>query len=658
MFVSVIIQIAKDEGFFYNTDLDLKIGDIVYVPFRNKEVIGVIDKINIDTDIKLKDVFRKSELPPIKPELIDLIKWVSKYYFIPLGMVLKMVIIAIKYTKKEKTFIQNIKSFTLNILSPEQEKAKKFIQYKNDFNVVLLEGTTGSGKTEVYFHLIADLLQEQDKQILILLPEIALTTQLISRFKKQFNFEPAIWHSDITKGEKSKIFYGVINGNTKLVIGTRSALFLPFKNLQLIIVDEEHDSSYKQTENGCYNGRNVAIKRAQLNNIPIVLASATPSIETLINVDNSKCERVFLKSRYGNAVLPEIKIVDLRQEKLKQNQFLSTPLKKAITENLINKRQTMLFMNRRGYAPIVLCAECGEKIQCPNCHCNMTYYKSSDKIMCNYCGYFLKKSELKKCPSCESEKLIEFGPGVEKIEKEVQEHFPTARSMVLSSDTINTTKKLTEMIEQILNNEVDIIIGTQLIAKGHHFPNLTLVGVCDSDASLFGGDFRATEKTYQLLTQVSGRAGREEEKGVVYLQSYTPENLILQAFKNNDKETLLNYEKQNRQLGNFPPYSNIAIIGIISNIIEDSFNVAKEIITKFNQIREIEKYLINGEIEVLGPVSVIHPYKHRYNIFVKCSKNIKQDLQKIIRSVIEWWEMDEKEKNGSIKTAEIRVEID
>ncbi|MDR3289665.1 MAG: primosomal protein N' [Rickettsiales bacterium] len=648
MIISVLVPIAKNSGFFYNSNENLQIGDVIYVPFRNKEVLGIVEAINVVSELKLKDVSRKADLPPIKQELLDLIKWVSKYYFIPLGMVIKMAINEFQ-DKKREPFMQNISDFKLNILSKEQEDAKNFIEYKKDFNIVLLEGTTGSGKTEVYFHLIKDILlrtpnysltrleKKLNNQILILLPEIALTTQLISRFEKQFNFKPAIWHSDITKVQKSKIFQGIITGDVKVVIGTRSALFLPFKNLKLIIVDEEHDGSYRQTEMGCYNGRNVAIMRAKLNNIPIVLASATPSIETLINVDNGRYERVFLENRYGNAVLPEIKIVDLRQEKLKHNYYLSIFLKKAIGENLINQKQTMIFMNRRGYAPIVLCRECGEKIQCPNCHCNLTYYKKINRLICNYCGYHVDKNNLTKCPSCNSESLIEFGPGVEKIEKEVQEFFPNARSLILSSDTIGSSKKLTEIIEKILNNEIDIMIGTQLIAKGHHFPNLTLVGVVDSDASLFGGDIRASERTYQLLTQVSGRAGRENEKGTVYLQSYTPDNLILQALKNNDKNSFIKYEKQNRKLGCFPPYSNIAIIGVISNNVEDACSVAKEIIQNFP---------INEDIEVMGPTPVIHPLKHRYNVVVKCGLNIS--MQKLLKNVVNFEE----------KRVEIKIEMD
>ena len=693
MIVNVIIPLALNEPFSYNSAFELEVGDFVRVPFGNKLFIGLVIDINIEirTEIKLKDVKEKINIKPIKKELIDFIKWSADYNLIPLGNVLKMVITPVNFlkdkiekkyclnqdfiklqeekniTKKqqtivdylkdktatkeeilgncnvgdavlknlirdkvineifnEKRFIQDIKDFNLNSLSEEQNKAFTEISKVNNFDVFVLEGTTGSGKTEVYFHLIAKMLKETNKQALILLPEIALTSQLILRFKKQFNFEPAVWHSEITESRKSDIFKSVLNNDVRVVIGTRSALFLPFQELGLIIVDEEHDASYKQNDNGCYNGRDLAIVRAKINNIPVVLASATPSLETLINIDKGKYKKVYLPSRFGKAVLPDIKIIDLKKEKLKKDNYISKTLRDELATNLANHRQSMLFLNRRGYSPVILCADCGEKFQCPNCSCNLSYHKSSNRLVCHHCEYFIEKPT--RCPHCASENLIEFGPGVEKIEKEVNEIFPNARTIIMASDTTDTNKKLEEIVNKILNDEVDIIIGTQLVAKGHHFPKLTLVGILDSDASLFGGDIRASERTYQLLTQVSGRAGREEEKGRVYFQTYNPDNLILQAIKDGNKELLLDFEKQNRELGNFPPFGKMATVSVSSIKEILAYRVAKKIVQKFP---------INENIEILGPAPSAMAKlakMFRFNIIVKTTKNV--NIQKLLKKVV------------------------
>ncbi len=706
MIVNVLVPLALNEPFSYNSSFELEVGDLVSVPFGNKTLIGLVLETNIAVKdgVKLKDVIGIINVKPLQKELITFMKWASEYNLMPFGNVLKMVATPLNFLKdkiekyfqlnantifpnftakqqlivdylsdgkiaskadiikntgagdavlknlirdsvvkeiySEKRFIQSIGEFNLNSLSAEQQEAFDEIYKNKGYAVFVLEGTTGSGKTEVYFHLIAKLLKETDKQALILLPEIALTSQLISRFKQQFNFEPAVWHSEITESKKSDIFKSVLDGDVRVVIGTRSSLFLPFNSLGLVIVDEEHDASYKQSENGCYNGRDLAIVRAKINDIPIVLASATPSLETLINVDKGKYKKVYLPSRYGKAVLPDIEIVDMRNQKLKRDTYISAVLKDSIQKNLDSGKQTMLFMNRRGYAPVVLCADCGAKIQCPNCSCNLSYHKSKNRMVCHHCEYFIEKPQ--RCPVCASENLIEFGPGVEKIEKEIKEYFPKARTLIMASDTTDTNKKLEETVNKILNNEVDVIIGTQLVAKGHHFPNLTLVGILDSDASLFGGDIRASERTYQLLTQVSGRAGREEEKGRVYFQSYNPDNLILQAIKEGNKELLLDFEKQNRELGNFPPFGKMATIAIASVNEVAAYRVAKSIARKFP---------VNDDIEVLGPAPAIMAKlakMFRFNIIVKTKRNI--NIQKLLAKVV----LSEK-YNSNVR---IKIEMD
>lgn len=704
MIVSVLIPLALNEPFFYNSDIELNIGDLVVVPFGNRYFNGlVIDtNIKIDDEIKLKNTKEKLNFH-FKQELIDFIKWASEYYLIPVGNVLNMAIIPLGFSKtkfnkkykvftcsndikttekqrlildflqnkeatkeeilancnvsenilkrlvennlvqeilEEKKLTQNIGKFNLNELSTEQQNAFDFIQRYNSFQPILLEGTTGSGKTEVYFHLIARLLRETSKQALILLPEIALTTQLISRFEQQFGFKPAVWHSEISKTQKSDIFNGVSCGTIRVVLGTRSSLFLPFNDLGLIVVDEEHDASYRQSDNGCYNGRDLAVVRTKLNNIPIILSSATPSLETLINVDKGKYQRVYLPSRFGNAVLPNVEIIDLKKQKLKSDKYISKPLAEAINENLKNHKQSMIFMNRRGYSPVLLCGECGNKIQCPNCSANLSYHKSKNRLICHHCEYFIEKPKV--CPVCGSENLIEFGPGVEKIEKEIKDLFPQARTIIMASDTTDTNKKLEDVVNKILNNEIDIIIGTQLVAKGHHFPNLTVVGIVDSDASLFGGDIRASERTYQLLTQVSGRAGREEIKGTVYFQSYNSNNLILKAIKENDKNLLLDFEKQNRELGNFPPFGKMATISISSINETIAYRVAKKIAANFP---------VSKEIEVFGASPAFMPKlakMYRFNVIIRTKLNV--NIQKLLRKCV----LSEK-YNGNVR---IKVDIE
>ncbi|MDD2840116.1 MAG: primosomal protein N' [Rickettsiales bacterium] len=704
MIVNVLIPLALNEPFSYNSVIELSIGDLVSVPFGNKYFNGLVVEINLEVNdgIKLKNVKEKLNFH-FKKELIDFIKWTADYYLIPVGNVLNMMVSPLSFVKnkfdkkykvstwnndvkitekqqkildflqnkqatkqeiltscdvgdgilkklvengliqeilEEKKLIQSIGEFNLNELSKEQQKAFDIIQQYKSFQTILLEGTTGSGKTEVYFHLIVKLLKETDKQALILLPEIALTTQLISRFEQQFNFKPAVWHSEISQTQKSDIFNGVSCGTIRVMIGTRSSLFLPFNDLGLIIVDEEHDSSYKQSDNGCYNGRDLAVLRAKLNDIPVILSSATPSLETLINVDKCKYKRVYLPSRFGGAVLPDVEIVDLKKQKLKSDKYISKPLIGAISTNLQNHKQSMIFMNRRGYSPVLLCGECGAKIQCPNCSSNLTYHKSKNRLICHHCEYFIERPKI--CPVCGSENLIEFGPGVEKIEREIKDLFPQARTIIMASDTTDTNKKLEEVVNKILNNEIDIIIGTQLVAKGHHFPNLTVVGIVDSDASLFGGDIRASERTYQLLTQVSGRAGREEAKGTVYFQSYNSNNLILQAIKEGDKNLLLDFEKQNRELGNFPPYGKMATISVSSLNETIAYRTAKKIASNFP---------VNEGIEIFGASPAFMPKlakMYRFNVIVKTNMNV--NIQKLLRKCV----LSEK-YNGNVR---IKVEIE
>lgn len=527
----------------------------------------------------------------------------------------------------------NIDDIHLNTLSAEQNNIyNDILELMKENKPILLEGATGSGKTEIYFHLFKKFLKDDSKnQILFLLPEIALTTQFIGRIKSQFACKDvAVWHSNIADGKKQKMWNGIANGEIKIIVGARSALFLPFNKLSIVVVDEEHDGSYKQTENGCYNARDMAIVRAKLNKIPIILGSATPALESLINMENKKYNYVYLKNRFGKAIAPTIDVVDLTKEKLKNDRYLSKNLLENMKTELSKNNQVMLFMNRRGYAPVALCGECGYKFSCPNCSCSLAVHKNY--FLCHQCGY--KESKKLNCPSCATENsIIFFGPGVEKIEAEAKEYFPNNKIAVITSDTTQNRAETQEIFNKIINNEVDIIIGTQMITKGYDFPKLTLVGVLDADASLFGANFRATERTYQLLTQVVGRAGRRDDASRAIIQSYSPDNLIINALKNNDKTTLFEFEKQSRELINLPPYGKMVMLIIIG----------KDEMKTYRKAKEIMNILPNNSdnIEVFGPTPA-GLYKSnnefRFKLLIKTKLNI--NIQKIVLKVLENIKLD------------------
>ena len=525
----------------------------------------------------------------------------------------------------------NLDNIRLNTLNMEQKNVfneiKDFSDNYTKFVSILLEGATGSGKTEVYFHLIADILRKNDSnQALFLVPEIALTTQLISRFNNQFKCDVAIWHSDISNAKKRDIWQGVNEGKIKVIIGARSALFLPFNDLKLIIVDEEHDGSYKQTDNGCYNARDMAVLRAKMLNIPIILGTATPSLETLVNVENNKYKRVFLENRFGNAVFPDVKLIDLKNEKLNKNSIISSYLKEKMQEHLKQKNQILLFLNKRGYSPLVLCRECGFKYSCPHCSCYLTNHKNKNKLICHQCGYVVSFSST-ICPSCGRDSIISFGFGVEKIAEEVKKLFPDKNVAIITSDTVQNINQTKQVLDDILNKRIDIIVGTQIITKGYHFPDLTLLGVLDADASLFGGQFKAMEKTYQLLTQVIGRVGRGEKRGEAVIQTYSPENMVMKALVENDKNSIIEFDKENRQLIGLPPYGKMAVIILSGASEEKVYKTAKDV---------LKIIPIDDNIEVLGPAPVfLYKYNDnfRFKIIVKTKNNI--NLQKLLRYVFE-----------------------
>jgi primosomal protein N' (replication factor Y) len=429
---------------------------------------------------------------------------------------------------------------------------------KSGFGVTLLDGVTGSGKTEVYFEAIAEAVRA-GRQVLILLPEISLTAQFLDRFHERFGARPAEWHSELAPRMREKVWRQVTEGRVSVVAGARSALFLPFHDLGLIIVDEEHDPAYKQEDRVFYNARDMAVVRARLAQIPVVLASATPSIESRVNAQQGRYNHLLLPGRYADAGLPDLKLVDLRRYPPARGGFLSPLLLKAMAETLERKEQSLLFLNRRGYAPLTLCRVCGHRFECPDCSSWLVEHRFRGQLQCHHCGH--NEPVPQACPSCGAlDHLTPCGPGIERIAEEADKHFPDARVIVLSSDMAGGTRRLRIELEAIAKGEADIVIGTQLVAKGHNFPLMTLVGVVDADLGLSNGDPRAAERTYQLLSQVTGRAGRSGRKSQGLIQTYQPQHPVMQALASGEPEAFYERETDERNRAMLPPFGRLASV--------------------------------------------------------------------------------------------------
>ena len=514
-------------------------------------------------------------------------------------------------------------------LTAEQQVAADVLvgRVGQGFSVTLLDGVTGSGKTEVYFEAVAEALRN-GSQALITVPEIALTSQWLSRFEKRFGVRPACWHSGLGVRERTDTWTAIAEGRAKVIVGARSALFLPYRNLGLIVVDESHDHSYKQEDGVNYQGRDMAVVRAKFENFPLILSTATPALETLNNVEEGKYDIVRLRSRFAAAQLPEIKIIDLKKDKPKKGawgvSWLAPTLVSALKENLEKGEQSMLFLNRRGYAPLIICRDCGHRIQCPNCTAWLTEHRSSRSLVCHHCGYHIPIP--KACPECGSEEgLTACGPGVERVAEEIKSRFPDARVRIISSDITSTLADVSGVIKEMEEGQVDILIGTQILAKGHHFPSLTLVGIVDADLGLMGSDLRATEQTYQLLSQVSGRAGRGEKKGTVYLQTLYPENAVLKALLAGDREEFLRLEKKTRRMLKLPPFGKLAAVIVSGANREQTDRVAAVL---------GQTAPVGDNVSVLGPAQApiyMLRGKYRYRLLLKTARNVK--IQDVLR---EW----------------------
>ncbi|MEZ0225120.1 MAG: primosomal protein N' [Alphaproteobacteria bacterium] len=491
---------------------------------------------------------------------------------------------------------------------------------ENKFSTVLLDGVTGSGKTEVYFEVVAEAIR-QGRQALILLPEISLSAQFLERFERRFGTAPALWHSEVPTAQRRVTWAGVAEGKTKVVVGARSALFLPFANLGAIVVDEEHDASYKQEEGVLYNARDMAIVRARLGSFPVVLVSATPSLETMVNAQQGKYHYLQLPARHAGAKMPDIHIINLKSAAPARGKFIAPVLEKALQETFAAGEQSLLFLNRRGYAPLTLCRTCGYRFQCPSCSAWLVEHKRFSRLQCHHCGFL--QPVPKTCPSCkEADSFAACGPGVERIQEEVQALLPDARTFILASDVITSPNMIRGAVRDIEDRKHDVIIGTQIIAKGHHFPALTCVGVIDADLGLSGGDLRAGERTFQLLHQVSGRAGRAELPGRVYLQTYMPEQSVIRALAKNDRDDFLAVEAREREKAGMPPFGRLAAL-ILSGGDEMKLDLFCRTLAQ-----KAPRY---DDIRVLGPAPAPMAYlrgRHRRRFLIKSAKAIP--LQKYL----------------------------
>jgi len=609
----------------------LKPGSIVLVPFGRKKEIGVIwDKQEKTNKIfKLKNVLEKKSIS-LNENLIKFINWFSLYNLVPKGMVLKMCLGDESFFSKNSNFIDDTKIKKKNKfnLNPEQKRCLDDINgFGNKFNVTLLQGVTGSGKTIVYFEKIKQNLV-QGKQSLVLLPEIFLTNQFEQRFEDYFGFKPSIWHSKITKKNKKIIWQNIVNNKIKLVVGARSSLFLPFKKLGLIVVDEEHDSSYKQDEGLRYNARDMAISRASIEDIPIILATSIPSLETYNNVKNKKYNSTKLKKRYKNFLLPSAEIVNLNLNKKNKNIWLDIKTLNLARKYLDSKQQVLFFLNRRGYAPFLICKKCGFKLACPNCSVFLTFHKQLNKAMCHHCGH--KSSIKQKCQktdfNCEFQM---YGPGVEKIFAELRQIFPDKVIKILSSDFLNKKKETINLLKDIENNKVNILVGTQLISKGFNFPNLNCIVVVDADFSGMGFDLRSTEKNIQLYNQLSGRAGRFSKKSLIIYQTFNPSDKTLSDILENNPEKFLEEESCLRKEKKLPPFSRLIAFIVESNNEKESFLEAQKI---------KKNLLLLKDIEVMGPVtSPIFKIKNKYRtrLLLRSQSNVlvQKKISRILKNL-------------------------
>ncbi len=631
MKIPILLPNIFNHPFTYkSSNLNLELGDYVEVPFGKNKKIGIVwDEFekNNNKQYLIKNVIRKLEIPSLNLETINFLKWFSEYNMVPMGMSLKLHLLsneAIEIQNNEELQKYNTykKANEITLSKEQLTSVKAITKNDNKFRVHVIQGTTGSGKTIVYFNSLKKKIKE-GLQGLILLPEIGLTGEFQKKFKEFFGFDAAIWHSSVTKKNKKIIWNGIATGKIKVLIGARSSLFLPFSNLGIIVVDEEHDQSYKQDEGIIYNARDMAISRAFFANIPINLVTAVPSIETFDNIKKGKYLHSRLYKRYLDANLPNHEIINLNKSNLKNNSWISDKTIQKVKDHLNINDQVLFFVNRRGFAPYVLCKKCLKVHTCPNCSINLVYHKKKENLICHYCGYTTKLN--RKCNDNKNCEYAFSGPGVERIYDEVKKIFPGKEITIFSSDTMNK-KSSSEILEKIKNNKIQILIGTQLISKGFHFPNLNCIVVVDIDLTLHGHDLRAAEKNLQLYHQLSGRAGRAGKPATVYFQTYNIKSNAISQITNVNPDIFLEKELLLRKRNNLPPFERFISI-ILSGKNE------KKIELFAHKLKEKLDNSLNAKIlgPVVAPIFKINK-NFRYRILVRSKKT--QKIQKTLSNVL------------------------
>jgi len=695
--VAVLVPVPARRPYSYAIPDGMHVvpGSVVRVPLGSRQVAGIVtdDAADEISPEKLRPLSAVFDCPPIRPELMKFIRFVSSYTLASPGLVARMVLRVPAAFEPEPAVeglrfsglvpermtpararvlelardgmiwsrsdlahaagispgvIDGLKvrgifetlalppapvvslpapAYAPVVLEGGQRKAADMLQdavSENSFNVFLLDGVTGSGKTEVYFEAVARAL-EQGHQVLILLPEIALTQQFLDRFHARFGAPPAEWHSGLAPRRRERVWRQTAQGRIRVVAGARSALFLPFRNLGLIIVDEEHDTAYKQEDRVFYNARDMAVARGHIAGIPVILASATPSVESLVNAAQGRYRRVHLPLRFAGAAMPGLKAVDMRKNPPPARCFLSPLLIAAMGKVLQRGEQSLLFLNRRGYAPLTLCRVCGYRFSCPDCSGWLVEHRHCGRLLCHHCGYHRPVPEA--CPECGTlDHLVACGPGVERIAEEVSENFSDARVLVLSTDTAGGVKQLRFELEAIARGDIDIVIGTQLVAKGHHFPHMTLVGVVDADIGLANGDPRAAERTFQLLSQVTGRAGREHAESCGLIQTYQPDHPVMKAIIANDREAFYAREIEERKPNHLPPFGRLAALIVSGEERPEAENHARA-------LRRAAPAA--SEITVLGPAEAplaLIRGRYRFRLLVHGHRHV--DIQAFVRALL------------------------
>ena len=634
MKVPILIPNIFDHPFTYDSNsLNLDKGNYVIVPFGSTKITGIVwDKFEkAEKKFLIKKIEKKLDVPKMQGSMIDFLNWFSIYNIVPIGMCIRLTLLS-------KGAVENIPENSFNQyqklnrnlkykLNSEQEKCLSEIKKKgNKFNVHVLDGVTGSGKTLVYFNRLREIIN-RGYQALIMLPEIGLTTQFKKRFIDFFGFEPAIWHSATSKKNKKIIWRGIVEKKIRVVVGARSSLFLPFAKLGIIIVDEEHDASYKQDEGIIYNARDMAISRGSFEKIPVLLITSIPSVETFNNIINKKYSISKLKKRYQDASMPNFEIINLNNKKISNKSWLANETIEKVNYHLQKGDQALFFLNRRGFAPFVICKKCYKKFLCPNCSVNLNYHKSKNFLLCHYCGYKTKLNKIcKDNMPCE---FIMCGPGVERIAEELEQKYPDKKIRIFSSDTLNKKKSSEDLIEKIENKKVDILVGTQLISKGFHFSKLNCIVVVDADFSSHGYDLRSAEKNIQLYHQLSGRAGREGLSSTIYFQTYTPNDETLLNISKKDPHKFLLNEIELRKRNKLPPFCRFISVIISGKKEKQAIN---EAIKVKNQITKDIKEEILGPVN--APIFKLNQ-KYRCRLLLRSKKNIliQKKLAKTLKKI-------------------------